>query len=243
MLGPLLRRHLMARGEEAERPFGRHQVTRIVVGLGNPGPEYEGTRHNVGFCVLDHLALHEGLLFQTARELEKTMEVAPTDPGGGGEERTRAYGGPRKFRFARDYDHDALLVKPETFMNRSGDVVGALAQWAGAPAEDILVVYDDLDLDLGRLRLRPHGGAGGHNGMRSIITCLGSERFPRLRVGISKPRTDAARHVLATFEGAERVEIEISIAEASEALLHWLGTGDIERCMTRFHSRWNQDAG
>ena len=225
-----------------EPPFKRYQVTRIVVGLGNPGPEYEGTRHNVGFRVLDHLVLHEGLLFQTARELEKTMEVAATGSGGD-EARQGQYAGPRKFRFARDYDHDALLVKPETFMNRSGEVVAALARWVGASAEDILVVYDDLDLDLARLRLRPHGGAGGHNGMRSIITCLGTDLFPRLRVGIGRPRTDAARHVLATFEGAERVEIEISIAEASEALLDWLGTGDIERCMTRFHSRWNQDAG
>ena len=208
-------------------------MTRIVVGLGNPGPEYEWTRHNVGFHVLDHLALHEGLLFQTARELESSLEVDLHEPGG-------RYGGSRKFRFARDFDPDALLVKPETFMNRSGDVVAPLAEWVGAPPEDVLVVYDELDLDLGRLRLRPHGGAGGHNGMRSIIDRLESDRFPRLRVGIGRPRTDAARHVLERFSESERVEIEISIAEASEAVLHWLETGDIERCMTRFHSRWNQ---
>jgi len=211
-------------------------VTRIVVGLGNPGPEYEWTRHNVGFHVLDHLALHEGLLFQTARELESAMQVDLHEPGG-------HFGGPRKFRFARDFDAHALLVKPETFMNRSGDVVAPLARWAGVPPEDVLVVYDELDLDLGRLRLRPHGGAGGHNGMRSIIDCLGSDRFPRLRVGIGRPRTDAARHVLERFAESERTEIEISIAEASEAVLDWLTTGDIEGCMTRFHSRWNQSAG
>lgn len=211
-------------------------MTRIVVGLGNPGPEYEWTRHNVGFHVLDHLALHEGLLFQTARELETVLQVDLREPGG-------HYGGPRKFRFARDFDADALLVKPETFMNRSGDVVAPLARWAGVPPEDVLVVYDELDLDLGRLRLRPHGGAGGHNGMRSLIDCLGSDRFPRLRVGIGRPRTDAARHVLERFTESERPEIEISIAEASEAVLDWLTTGDIEGCMTRFHSRWNQSAG
>lgn len=217
-------------------------MTRIVVGLGNPGPEYDWTRHNVGFQVLDHLALHEGLLFQTARELEKALEVR-TPVEGGDQARPQSYGGPRRFRFARDFDHDALLLKPETFMNRSGDVVAPLARWAGVPPEKILVVYDDLDLDLGRLRLRPHGGAGGHNGMRSAIDRLGSDRFPRLRVGIGRPRTDAARHVLEVFEGSERVEIEISIAEASEAVLDWLETGDIEGCMTRFHSRWNADAG
>jgi len=222
-------------------------VTRIVVGLGNPGSEYEWTRHNVGFCVLDHLALHEGLLFQTARELEKTMEVASTGCGGESMEArgpgAAPYGGPRKFRFARNFDPDALLVKPETFMNRSGEVVGALARWAEVPAARILVVYDDLDLDFARLRLRPHGGAGGHKGVRSIIDELGTDRFPRLRVGIGRPRTDAARHVLATFDESERVEIEISIAQASEALLDWLDSGDIERCMTRFHSRWNPNAG
>ncbi|MFT7667900.1 MAG: PTH1 family peptidyl-tRNA hydrolase [Planctomycetota bacterium] len=220
-------------------------MTRIVVGLGNPGPEYAETRHNVGFQVLDHLALHEGLLFQTARNLEKSIQVnSPRD----GEESVggtsaSGYGGSRKFRFARHFDFDALLLKPETFMNSSGDAVGPIAHWAKVPAEDILVVYDDLDLDLGCLRFRPHGGAGGQNGMRSIIQSLGTDRFPRLRVGIGRPRTDAARHVLEPFADSEKVEAEISIANASEALLDWIESGDIEKCMTRFHSRWNQSAG
>jgi len=106
----------------------------------------------------------------------------------------------------------------------------------------ILVVYDDLDLDLGKLRIRPHGGAGGHNGMRSIIECLASDRFPRLRVGIGRAGTDAARYVLRPFPPAERVEAEISVAEAAEAILDWLVSGDLEGCMTRFHSRWNQSS-
>ncbi|HIG12572.1 MAG: aminoacyl-tRNA hydrolase [bacterium] len=211
-------------------------MTRIVVGLGNPGTEYEGTRHNVGFLVLDTLARHEGLLFETARKLK---DAGKGDPTLGGQ---RLYGGPKKFRFARSFDPDALWVKPETFMNLSGTVVGPLARWAGTSPNDILVVYDDLDLDLGVLRLRPHGGAGGQKGMRSIIDSLGTDRFPRLRVGIGRPRTDAARHVLEPFSAKELPEIEISIAEASEAVLYWIRTGDIEQCMTRFHSRWNQGA-
>ncbi len=211
-------------------------MTRILVGLGNPGPQYERTRHNVGFEVLDAVALHEGLLFRTASSLESS---SAGDPSLEGEKR---FGGVRRFRLARSFDPDALLVKPETFMNRSGEVVAPLADWAGVPPASILVVYDDLDLDVGRLRLRPHGGAGGHNGMRSIIDSLGSDQFPRLRVGIGRPRTDAARHVLEPFAESERVEIEISIAEAKEAALDWLVTGDIERCMTRYHSRWNQGA-
>ena len=217
-------------------------MTRIVVGLGNPGPEYEWTRHNIGFQVLDHLTLHEGLLFETARNLERSMEATLPD-GATDKPILSRYGGTRKFRFTRHFDFDALLLKPETYMNNSGDVVGAIARWVGVPFEDILVVYDDLDLEVGRLRLRPHGGAGGHKGMRSILNSLGTDRFPRLRVGVGRPRTDAARHVLETFTDKEKVEIEISIAEASEALLDWLKSGDIERCMTRFHSRWNPSDG
>ncbi len=213
-------------------------MTRLVVGLGNPGREYVGTRHNVGFEVLDRLALHEGELFRNASQLE-------------------GYRGPRAFAWARLEDPDALLVRPETFMNLSGDVVAPLARFlARCPdggGDDggegqtldpsrLLVVYDDLDLDLGRLRIRPHGGAGGHKGMRSIIDSLGSDRFPRLRIGIGRPGTDAARHVLRPFRDKERVEIDVSIAEAVEAVLDWLQSGDIERCMTRFHSRWTQDS-
>ena len=197
------------------------RVRRLVVGLGNPGPEYAGTRHNVGFDVLDHLALHEGLLFESTAVLE-------------------GYGGPREARVARCFAPDGLLVQPLTFMNRSGAVVAPLASWAGAEAADLLVVYDDLDLPFSTLRLRPHGGAGGHNGMRSILDHLGTDRFPRLRVGIGNPRTDAARHVLTPFTEAEREDIAISVAEAAEAILAWLESGDIERVMTRFHSRWTQ---
>lgn len=204
---------------------------RLVVGLGNPGPEYTWTRHNVGFHVLEHLALHEGLIFESARRLD-------------------GYTGPRGFSWCRLDDPEALLLRPETYMNRSGSVVAPVAGFLAAPGEAgaalppdrILVVYDDMDLDLGRLRIRPHGGAGGHNGMRSIIEHLGTDRFPRLRVGIGRSGTDAARHVLQPFSDKERTEIEISIAEASEAILDWLRSGDIEGCMTRFHSRWNQDS-
>ncbi len=194
---------------------------KLIAGLGNPGPEYEWTRHNVGFHVLDRLALRAGALFRSARSLE-------------------GYRGPREFVFARLVEPDAILVKPQSFMNRSGQVVAPLAAWLGVEPGEILAVYDDLDLDLGKLRIRPHGGAGGHNGIRSLIQTLGTDRFPRLRLGIGRPRTDAARWVLERFDGEEQVEAEISIAEASEAVLDWLRTDDLEGVMTRFHSRWNQ---
>ena len=202
-------------------------VPRLVVGLGNPGPEYEWTRHNIGFHVVERLAALENSLFQTASKLD-------------------GWSGSRAFLWAHLARQDAWLVKPTTFMNRSGDVVAPLARWLqradpGDPAR-ILVVYDDLDLELGRLRIRPKGGAGGHNGMRSIIERLGTDGFPRLRVGIGRPGTDAARYVLQPFLPAERVEAEISMSESVEAILDWLSHGDLQACMTRFHSRWNQES-
>lgn len=198
-------------------------MTRLVVGLGNPGPEYEWTRHNIGFQVLDHLARHEGLLFRSARELD-------------------GYQGPKAFRFAQSFDPDALLLKPETFMNRSGEAVAPVVRFAGIEPGGLLVIYDDLDLPLGQLRFRPHGSSGGQNGMSSIIEMLGTDRFPRLRIGIGRPRTDAARHVLERFTEKEMPEAEVSVIEASEAALDWLKTGDLEACMARYHSRWNQGA-
>jgi PTH1 family peptidyl-tRNA hydrolase len=196
---------------------------RLVFGLGNPGNEYESTRHNLGFDVLDHLARREGLIFEPARRLER-------------------YEGPEAFLQARLHEPDALLVKPQTFMNRSGTVVSALLAWAGAGPEQCLVVVDDLDLLLAKLRLRPSGSSGGHNGLESILSSLGTDRFPRLRVGIGRPRTDAARHVLERFDDEERAAIDRAVAEAADAAFAWLRDGDIEACMTRFHSRWTQGA-
>ncbi len=194
---------------------------KLVVGLGNPGPDYRGTRHNVGYEVLEHLARHEGLLFRSPRDLEDNH-------------------GLRDFRWARSFEPDVLLVLPETFMNLSGTVVAPLARARQVPPERVLVVYDDLDLPVGRVRIRPHGGSGGQKGMRSIVEHLGTDAFPRIRVGIGRPRTDAARHVLSPFTPDERTDVDIAVAEAAEAILDWCLTGDIEKCMTRFHSRWSQ---
>ena len=200
-------------------------MTRLVVGLGNPGPEYEWTPHNVGFHALDVMAKETGQLFQLATRLPD-------------------HSGPKQFAWARlqgpDWDQDALLVKPTTWMNRSGRVVAPLALARDVASESILVIYDDIDLPLGALRIRPHGGTGGHNGMRSLRDALGTDRFPRLRIGVGRPKTDAARHVLTRLSGADLVEAEISVAQAAEAALDWLATGDLEQCMTRYHSRWNQ---
>ncbi|WP_145196947.1 aminoacyl-tRNA hydrolase [Planctomycetes bacterium Poly30] len=233
---------------------------RLIVGLGNPGKEYEWTRHNVGFHVLDRLAEKRGVLFRGPSRLE-------------------GWDGPRGFEWGEaPANADALeagrpasasfLLKPGTYMNRSGDIVAPIARWlarrsfldvrpAALPAEgeidsgpsalpdfepdpaSILVVYDDMDLEPGRLRLRPHGGHGGQNGMRSIMDRLQTRDFPRLRVGIGRAGTDAARHVLSPFSPAEREDLEITIAEAVESLEAWLDGETFADVMTRFHSRWN----
>ena len=194
---------------------------KLVVGLGNPGPEYEWTPHNLGFHVVERLARQAGVLFEPAARLE-------------------GWTGRLDFEAARHRARDALLVKPLGWMNRSGRVVAPLVAWCGAPPEQLMVVYDDIDLEPGVLRIRPAGGAGGHRGVQSIVDELGTDRFPRLRVGVGRPRTDAARHVLEMLSSAERTEAEITVAEAAEALAWWLAEDDLERCMTRFHSRWKE---
>ena len=197
-------------------------MTKLVVGLGNPGPEYEWTRHNVGFHVVERLAAEEKAIFEPARRL-------PGNDGSTG------------FTFARSSRHDALYAKPLTYMNLSGTAVAALARTLQLEPGSILVVYDDLDLPLGRLRIRPFVGSVTHNGMRSIVASLGTDRFPRVRVGIGAARTDAARHVLERFSDAEMPDAEISVAEAADAIRAWLGGEDLEGVMTRFHSRWTPE--
>jgi PTH1 family peptidyl-tRNA hydrolase len=194
---------------------------KLVVGLGNPGPEYEWTPHNLGFHVVERLAREQGLIFEPAARL-----------GG--------WTGRLDFEAARDPRGRVLLVKPLCWMNRSGRVVAPLVAWCGSPPEELFVVYDDIDLEPGVLRIRPHGGAGGHRGVQSIVDELGTDRFPRLRVGVGRPRTDAARHVLESLSERERTEAEITVADAADALAWWLAEGDLERCMTRFHSRWKE---
>jgi PTH1 family peptidyl-tRNA hydrolase len=184
----------------------------LVVGLGNPGKEYARHRHNVGFQVIDALARAYGLRF--ARQKGAKAHVAEGQIG----------------------DVAVILAKPQTFMNLSGQAVGRLARAHHVPAERILVVYDELDLPLGRLRLRPEGGSGGHKGMRSIIDVLGTQAFPRLRVGIDRPpgRMDPADYVLQPFDKEQQPLAAEALALAVEAVECWLAEG-IVAAMDRFN--------
>ena len=192
----------------AERDGGPDLLA--VFGLGNPGRSYKGTRHNVGFEVVDKLAEDAGV--------------------GVGRRRFEALIGEMMMGAEK-----LLLAKPQTFMNESGRSVQAVAAWNDLGIENIFVVCDDLDLEPGRLRIRRKGSSGGHNGLKSIARCLGTTEFARLRVGIGRPRPeDAIDHVLTTFTRAEQEIIAEAIGNAAEAVRCWAGEG-IESCMNRFN--------
>jgi peptidyl-tRNA hydrolase, PTH1 family len=172
---------------------------KLIVGLGNPGPKYRGTRHNIGFAVADELARRAGAEFETA---------------------------PAHALMARWRLQDSLVAKPLTFMNASGEAVGALIRYFKIDPADLLVVTDEVQLPLARLRARPRGSAGGHNGLKSIIAHLGDE-FARLRIGVGRgdQRRDLADHVLAMFDKDEREEVERMTARAADAAEMFITSG------------------
>lgn len=185
----------------------------LIVGLGNPGPEYAGTRHNAGFMVIDRLLAG----FPAGRFEERHTASSSVWAG--------------KFR-----GRALLLQKPLTFMNLSGEAVALLARRSGIQPESILVISDDLDLPVGRLRLRNGGADGGHNGLKSIIAELGSSSFRRLRIGIGRPKPEeTVDYVLSKFEGEEERRFEASLAAAAEAVRTVL-TGGMARAMNRFNA-------
>lgn len=186
---------------------------RLIVGLGNPGSEYENTRHNVGWMVLDAFARKFRI------ELSRHEKNAMTGSG-------RVAGGA------------VMLAKPQTFMNLSGDAVKLLTNAYLESTDDLMVVYDDIDLAAGRLRIRPNGSAGTHNGMRSIVASLATEQFPRLRFGVrgaSFANGPALRdYVLGTFEADEAMALERGIERAVDALVLFC-RGDLRRAMNEFN--------
>ena len=190
--------------------------TKLVVGLGNPGREYSGTRHNVGFEVLDRLAKKLDCSFRNKGKF--LAEVGEATLGTG----------------------KVILAKPQTYMNRSGASVNALANWLKILPGELLVLVDDADLPLGQIRLRLSGGSGGHNGLRSIIESLGgNEEFARLRIGIGRTGPvgeDITDHVLGKFPPADRSVAAEMIEEAVEAVECCLREG-LTTAMNRFNQR------
>ena len=184
----------------------------MIVGLGNPGAEYAHTRHNVGFRVSDLLAQRLGV------KIDRLKFQALTRPC--------VYHG-----------QQILLVQPQTYMNLSGAAVGALASYYKIPPEKILVIFDDISLPVGRIRLRQEGSAGGHNGGKSIIRSLGSEQFPRNKVGVggkTPPDYDLADWVLGKFQGEDKKAIDTAIKRAADAVECVMEQG-LDRAMGKFN--------
>ncbi len=177
---------------------------KLVAGLGNPGDRYRGTRHNVGFEVVDLVARGQRLVFDAADRARQALTA----------------------RWRRD-DEVVLLAKPQTFMNVSGEAVRALVEYYRIALPDVLVVCDDVNLPLGRLRGRAGGSEGGHNGLRSIAQSLGTDEYARLRVGVGRgdARRDLSGHVLAEFEEDETPGIASAIARAADAVQVWTTEG------------------
>jgi len=185
---------------------------KLVVGLGNPGPKYHGTRHNVGFELVDRLM---------------------------------AGGGPGTAAFSRKFEgqlaeigvdgHRVLLLKPETYMNLSGRSVGQAVRFHKLEPSDLLVVCDDLNLPVGKLRIRPGGSDGGQKGLRDITAHLGTDQYPRLRIGIGEPGPgQAVDYVLSRFRGSERALMDDALILASQAVAVWATQG-VQAAMNRFN--------
>jgi PTH1 family peptidyl-tRNA hydrolase len=175
-----------------------HPVHRLVVGLGNTGSKYAATRHNIGFAV--------------AAEVARRLEAQP------GRNRFEA-----EIREASTNGMRVALACPTTMMNNSGYAVAQLCRWYKLKAEQVLVVYDELDLPFGTIRMRPRGGAGGHNGIRSVIDQLGTQDFPRLRIGIGRPTSGSTvSYVLSRFREEEQPFVKDIVALSADAVIHWL---------------------
>jgi PTH1 family peptidyl-tRNA hydrolase len=194
---------------------------KLIVGLGNPGRGFARHRHNVGFRCVNAFARRHRLAFSRNQS---------------------------RARIARGVvvGEEVVLARPQTFMNRSGLAVAGLVKAFGISPQDLLVVYDDLDLVLGNVRLRPGGSAGGHHGMESVIAALGTQDFPRLRVGIGRPSTpggrrDVVSYVLDEFSPEEDREVERAVATAVDALDCYLEEG-LEEAMNRFNRRRADEA-
>jgi PTH1 family peptidyl-tRNA hydrolase len=185
---------------------------KIIVGLGNPGREYDATPHNIGFEVVDVLAREAG------SDLKKSWRF------------------PMESASFRRSGHEVMLVKPQTFMNRSGDAVAPLARKKGVAPSDVLVLVDDVELPLGALRMRPKGSAGTHNGLKSMIERMGTTEFPRLRIGVGPvpPGQDRVAFVLGKYPKAMHEAVEQVKQKAAEAVRAWIDEG-VERAMNKYN--------
>jgi PTH1 family peptidyl-tRNA hydrolase len=187
---------------------------KVIVGLGNPGSKYRETKHNIGFITVDEIAQRQNIAFNKSIFEADVAEF---------------FLGTEKI----------MLVKPLTFMNESGRSIGPLLTYFGADAEDLIVIYDDLDLEAGMVRLRQKGSAGGHNGMKSIIAHLGTNIFPRIKIGIGRPAKNdtVIHHVLSTFPKEIHEEMGIAVKKAADAALYACEGHSFADTMNQFNGK------
>lgn len=186
---------------------------KLVVGLGNPGAKYAGTRHNIGFMTLDEWAYQHKQSFN-------------------------------KNQFNGDYfdihynGEKVIFLKPQTFMNLSGQAVQAFIHYFKINLEDVLIVYDDMDMDAGRIRMRKKGSGGGHNGIKNIIELTGTQAIQRLKIGVGRPKNEETviSHVLNQFSKSDQQAMQDSIQQANEAISFWLDSNSFEKTMSKFNN-------
>ena len=184
---------------------------RLIVGLGNPGKKYECTRHNIGFMCVDMLL--KKLNASLDQEGFKSFYTTVFHKG-----------------------EKIIIMEPQTYMNLSGEAVSAIVNFYKIEHEDILVIYDDLDLPAGKLRLRSSGSSGGHNGMKNIIGLLGDQNIKRIRIGISRDtKYEVCDYVLSKIAGEDKKEFDKELDRASDAVLYWLDERDYNKVMSKFN--------
>lgn len=185
---------------------------KIIVGLGNIGPQYDGTRHNTGFMVVDQLAADHQLAFKQVSKMEAMIATGQIN------------------------GHKVLLVKPTTFMNESGRAVRPIMDYYDVEIEDLVIIHDDMDLPVGKIRLKKKGSAGGHNGLKSLIIHLGTQHFNRVKVGIEHPnKQSVVNYVLGKFKPEQQAPFSDSKIEAERAIEEWLDGKTFDQLMNEYN--------
>lgn len=202
--------------EEHSSPFGileRENMVKMIVGLGNPGSKYEKTKHNIGFMAIDNIV--------------KNLDVTFTD-----DKNFKAQIGSTFINHEKVY-----FVKPTTFMNNSGIAVKVLLTYYNIDITDLIVIYDDLDMEVSKLRLRSKGSAGGHNGIKSIIAHIGTQEFNRIKVGIGRPLKGMTviNHVMGQFNTEDNIAISLTLDRVVNAVKFYLQENDFEKTMQKFN--------
>lgn len=188
-------------------------MTKLIVGLGNPGSKYYETRHNIGFMVVDAIANKQNLSFSEDKNFKAEITSFFLN------------------------DEKIYLIKPTTFMNNSGLAICALSTYYNIPAQDIIIIYDDMDMVIGKIRFRQKGSAGGHNGIKSIISHLGTQEFDRIKIGIGRPQKGqtVVNHVLEKFKNDDRITIQLTIDKVIDAINFYIKEQSFEKVMQKFN--------